>query len=96
MYRFPAAATFTTPSPIILTSCRLEEKLIRIRQLKAAYIIPLVLPTTGINPYKLYKSMKVLNLRPSLYNLMTKSVMLIICHVVTNFLTEQCIRNARS
>jgi hypothetical protein len=53
----------------------LKEKIIRIRQLKTANIIPLVLCTAGISN-KLHESSKLFNLRPGLYILMQKAVML--------------------
>jgi hypothetical protein len=44
----------------------LKEELIRIRQLKTAYIIPLVLFKTGINRNKLHENLKLFNLRPGI------------------------------
>ena len=57
----------------------LKEELIRIWQLKTAYIIPLVLSTTGIIPNE---SLKLLNLRPALYIVTQKAVILNTCHIV--------------
>jgi hypothetical protein len=52
----------------------LKEELIRIWQLKTAYIVPQGLSTTGIIPNKLHKGLKLLNLRPVLYILVQKAV----------------------
>jgi hypothetical protein len=67
----------------------LKEEVIRIWQLKIAYIIPLVLSTTGIIPYKLHESLKLLNLRPGLHILMQKAVIVNTCRIVRKFLSEQ-------
>ena len=45
----------------------LKEELIRIWQLKTTYLVPQVLPTAGVIPNKLHRSLKVLNLRPTLF-----------------------------
>ena len=50
----------------------LKEELIKTRKLNAVYIVPLVLSTTGTIPNKLHESLKLLNLRPSLFFLMQK------------------------
>jgi hypothetical protein len=47
---------------------------IRIWQLKMAYIISLVISTTGVIPNKSHESLKVLLLHPSLYILMHQAV----------------------
>ena len=49
----------------------LKEELVRIWQLKKACIIPLVLSTTGISPNKLHDCLKVRNLLPVLYILIS-------------------------
>jgi len=51
----------------------LKEQLIRIWQMKTAYILPLVLSTVGIAPDKLDESLKLLILRPSLYIVIQKA-----------------------
>jgi hypothetical protein len=55
---------------------KLKEELIRIWQLKTAYIIPLVVFTAGIIPKQLHDSLKLLDLRFALYILMQKAVIL--------------------
>jgi len=67
----------------------LKEELIRIWQLKIVYVIPLVLPTKGIVPNKLHKSLKLLTLHPAVYILMQKAVILIHSHIVRKFMAEQ-------
>ena len=57
----------------------LEEELIRIRQSKMFCLIPPVLSATGISANKLKESLKQLNLRPALYILMQKTVVLNTC-----------------
>jgi hypothetical protein len=57
----------------------LKKGLIRIWQLKTAYIIPLILSTMAIIPNKLHKSLKLFNLCPALYILMQKAVLLNTC-----------------
>jgi hypothetical protein len=74
----------------------LKEELIRIWQLKTAYMIPLVLSTTGTIPNKLRENLKPLNLRPALYILMHKAVILNTCRIVRTFLAQQWIRSACS
>jgi hypothetical protein len=54
----------------------LKEELTKTWQLKTAYVVPLVLPTTGIIPNKLHESLKLLNPHPGLYILMHKAVIL--------------------
>jgi hypothetical protein len=54
-----------------------------------SYIILLVLFTTGIIPNKLHESLKLLNLRPALYILMQKLVVLYTCRIVGKILAEQ-------
>ena len=51
-----------------------------------AYIIYLVLPTTGIIPNKLHDSLSInlFNLRPGLYIQMQRAVLLHTCHIVRN------------
>jgi hypothetical protein len=63
----------------------LKEELIRIWQLKTAYIIPQVQSTTGIIRNKLHESLKLLNLRPVLYILMHKAVTLNACRIARKF-----------
>jgi predicted methyltransferase MtxX (methanogen marker protein 4) len=66
----------------------LKEELTRIWQLKRAYIIPLVLSTTGIIPKKkIHENLKLLNLAASLY-IIQKAVIFKTCRVVRKFLTE--------
>jgi hypothetical protein len=67
----------------------LKQELISIWQLKMAYIMPLVLSTTGIIPNKLYQSLELLNLNPSLHIPMQKAVILNTHHIVRKFLAEQ-------
>jgi hypothetical protein len=67
----------------------LTEALIRIWQLKMAYIIPLAQFTTGIIPNKLHESLKLLNLHPTLYILMQEAVISNTHCIVRKFLAEQ-------
>jgi hypothetical protein len=46
----------------------------------------------GIMPNKLHKTLKLLNLRPALYILMQKAVILNTCRIVGKFLPEQWIK----
>jgi hypothetical protein len=55
-----------------------------------------ILSTMGIIPNKLHKSLKLLNLRPGLYILMQKAVILNIYHIVRKFLAVQWIRSSCS
>ena len=48
----------------------LKEGLISIWQLNTAFVIPFALSTTGIISNKLHDSLKLLNLRPAIYNVM--------------------------
>ena len=57
----------------------LQEELIRISQLTRACIIPPVLSTGGIIRNKLQESVKLLKLRPALYILMLRAVILYTC-----------------
>ena len=66
----------------------LKDELIRMWQLKTAYIRPLVLSTTGIITNKLHESLKLLNLRPALYILMPIAVILDTRRIVRMFLAE--------
>ena len=45
----------------------LKEKLSRVWQIKAVYIIPIALSATDIIPHKLHDSLKLLGLRPGLF-----------------------------
>ena len=67
----------------------LKEELFRIWRLKTTYVLPLVLPTTGIIPNKLHESLKPLNLLSALYILIQKAVALNTCHIVKKLLAEQ-------
>jgi hypothetical protein len=60
----------------------LKEELITTWQLKAAYIIPLVLPTAGVIPNRFHEKLKLLDLRPALHILMQKALTLNTCHIV--------------
>jgi predicted PurR-regulated permease PerM len=51
-----------------------------------AQVIPLVISSTGVIPQSLLQSLKRLNLHPSTYIQMQKSVILGTCSVVRNFL----------
>jgi hypothetical protein len=51
-----------------------KEKLVRKWQMKTAYIIPLILTTTGIIPNTLHESLKLLNFRAAVYILKQKAV----------------------
>ena len=59
----------------------LKEQLVRIWQMKTAYILPLVLFTAGIVPDKLDESLKLFILLLSLYIVIQKAVTLKTCHV---------------
>ena len=74
----------------------LKEQLVRIWQMKTAYILPLVLFTVGIVPDKLDESLKLLILRPSLYIVIQKAVTLDTYRTVRKFLAEQRLRSAWS
>jgi len=54
----------------------LKEDRFRIWQLNTTYVLPSVLPTTGIIPNKLHEGLKPLNLLPALYILIQKAVTL--------------------
>jgi len=47
-----------------------------------AYIIPFVLPTTGITPNKRHISLKPLSNRPGLYTVLQKAIILNTCRIV--------------
>jgi hypothetical protein len=51
-----------TYNQLIIIIIMAKEELIRIRQLKTTYIIPLVLSTMDIGPKKLHESLKLPNL----------------------------------
>jgi hypothetical protein len=72
----------------------IKERLIRIWQLKAVYVIPLVLSTTGISQNKLHGSLKLPDLRSALYVLMQKTRVLHMCRIVRKFLAEQPVGSA--
>ena len=74
----------------------LKEQLIRMWQMKTAYILPLVLSTTGTIPDKLHESLKLLIVRPSLYIMIQTAVTLGTCRTVRKFLVEQRMRSALS
>jgi len=74
----------------------LKEELIRMWQLKTANMMSLVLSKMGMFPNKLYESIELLNLRPGIYIIMQKAVILNTCHIIRMFLTEQPIRSAWS
>ena len=65
---------------ILITMAKVE--LMRLRQLKTAYIIPLVLSTMDIGPNKLHESLKLPYLCPGVYILMQKAVVINTCHIV--------------
>ena len=65
----------------------LKEELTRVWQPKTAYIW--VLSTTDITPNKLHESLRQLNLRPALYILMQKAVILNTWPTVRKVLVEQ-------
>ena len=54
----------------------MKEKLTTMWQLNAYYIAPLVLSTTGIAPNKSHDGLKLLSLRPGLYIVTQKAVIL--------------------
>jgi len=54
----------------------MKEELIRMQQLKTAYVIPLALSTMGIIPNKLHETSKLLNPRPGVCIRMRTAVML--------------------
>jgi len=56
--------------------------------MKTVYIIPLVLPTTGIIPRKLNDSLKLLNLHSTVYFLTQKSVYCIRAAYLESFLAK--------
>jgi len=60
MQQFPTVIAFTTSPLKGSRSIDMKEELIRMQQLKTAYVIPLALPTMGIVPNKLYESLKLL------------------------------------
>jgi hypothetical protein len=66
----------------------LKVELIRIGKLKTAYIIPLVPSTADIVATKLHESLKLLYLRPTLYILTQKAVILNTSRAVTTFSAE--------
>jgi len=72
----------------------LKQELIRKWQLKTAYTIPPVLPTTVTVPDKLHESIKWINLRPGIYIPTQKAVILNTCRIVRKFLAEEWIRSA--
>jgi len=51
-------------------------------------IVLLVVPTTGTIPNKLHVSLKLLRLRPGLYILVQKAVLLNTCYIVRKCLAE--------
>jgi hypothetical protein len=66
MYQFLTVTTLTAPSPRNSTKyTALKEELLRMRQLKTAYIVTLILSATGIIPSKLRETLKLLNLSPA-------------------------------
>ena len=67
----------------------LNEELIRMWQLKTAYIVPLVLPTMGIIPNKLHKSLELFNPYPDVYTQIKKAVVLNTCCIRRKFVAEQ-------
>ena len=67
----------------------LKEELIRMWQLKTANMMSLVPSKIGMFPNKLYESIKLLNLRPGVYTVMQKAVILNTCHIIRMFVTEQ-------
>jgi hypothetical protein len=69
----------------------MKEELIStyIWQLKTVYLVPQVLLTTGVIPNKLHGSLKLLNLRPTLYILMLLAAVLNACCIVRKFLEKQ-------
>ena len=81
---------------IIIIIIMAKEEIIRIGQLKTAYIIPLVSSTMDIGPNKLHENLKLPNLCSGLYILMQKAVIIHTCRTVWMFLTEQWIRSAWS
>jgi len=74
----------------------LKEELIRMWQLKTAHMMSLVPSKMGMFPNKLYESIELLNLRPGIYIIMQKAVILNTCRIIRMFLTEQPIRSAWS
>jgi hypothetical protein len=89
MQQFLTVTTFAAPTLRSSRSTDLKDELIRIWQLKTAYIIPLVLSTMGVIPNKLHESLKLLNLHPDLYILIQKAVILNTCSTLRKFLAEQ-------
>jgi hypothetical protein len=67
----------------------LKAELIRTWQLKTANMMSLVPSKMGMFPNKLYESIKLLNLRPGIYIIMQKAVILSTCRIIRTFLTEQ-------
>jgi hypothetical protein len=65
-------------------------------QIKMAYIIPLVISTTGIIPNKLHESLKLLNHHPALYILMQKAVILNTCRMGRKVLAELQVQDCHS
>jgi len=54
---------------------------------KAAQVIPIVIPSTGVIPKSLSQCLTRLNLHPNTYIQLQKSVILGTCSVVSNFLS---------
>jgi hypothetical protein len=70
----------------------LKEEVTRIRHLKTACTLPLVLSASGIISNKSHESLKPLNLRPAPCILMQKAVTLNTCRTVRMFFAEQRVR----
>lgn len=64
----------------------LKQEIIRIWNLHKAYIVPLVLSTTGVIPIHLHHSLKILELPPLTYVTMQKAAILNTCRIVRKFL----------
>ena len=56
------------------------------KQQKAAQVIPIVIPYTGVIPKSLSQSLKRLGLHPNTYIKMQKSVIFGTCSIIRNFL----------
>jgi hypothetical protein len=74
----------------------LKEGLISIWQLITAFLISFALSTTAIISNKLHGNLKLLNLRPAMYIVTQKAVILDTCSIVRSVVTEQLIRRAWS
>ncbi|KAG6439021.1 hypothetical protein O3G_MSEX000416 [Manduca sexta] len=66
----------------------LKDEVTRIWKQEKVYVVPIVLSTTGVIPNNLHNSLKLLDLKKTIYITLQKAAILNTCRIVRKFMTE--------